>query len=83
MASTLENMTFLFAKKNKAADQPAYVHGLIGAYVFPILQNAIFKLASNNHFIILGVLFDLILYVPSTIFRLNMDESSWVDPVLS
>ena len=29
------------------------------------------------------VLFDLILYVPSTIFKLNRDGSSWVEPVLS
>ena len=29
------------------------------------------------------VLFDLILYVPSTIFQLNGDGSSWVEPVLS
>ena len=29
------------------------------------------------------VLFDLILYVPSTIFQLNRDRSSWVEPVLS
>ena len=28
-------------------------------------------------------LFDLILYVPSTVFQLNMDGSSWVEPVLS
>ena len=28
-------------------------------------------------------LFDLILYVPSTIFELNRDGSSWVEPVLS
>ena len=28
-------------------------------------------------------LFDLILYVPSTIFQLNRDVSSWVEPVLS
>ena len=27
------------------------------------------------------VLFDLILYVPSTIFQLYRDESSWVEPV--
>ena len=31
----------------------------------------------------LFVLFDLILYVPSTIFQLNRDGSSWVEPVLS
>ena len=29
------------------------------------------------------VLFDLILNVPSTIFQLNRDGSSWVEPVLS
>ena len=28
-------------------------------------------------------LFDMILYVPSTIFQLNGDGSSWVEPVLS
>ena len=28
-------------------------------------------------------LFDLIHYVPSTIFQLNRDGSSWVEPVLS
>ena len=28
-------------------------------------------------------LFDLIIYVPSTIFQLNRDGSSWVEPVLS
>ena len=28
-------------------------------------------------------LFDLILFVPSTIFQLNRDGSSWVEPVLS
>ena len=29
------------------------------------------------------VLFDLVLYVPSTIFQLYWDGSSWVEPVLS
>ena len=28
-------------------------------------------------------LFDLILYVPATIFQLNRDGSSWVEPVLN
>ena len=31
----------------------------------------------------LVVCFDLILYVQSTIFQLNRDGSSWVEPVLS
>ena len=37
-------------------------------------------------FILFGclfVLFDLILYVPSTLFQLNRDGSSWVEPLLS
>ena len=33
--------------------------------------------------LLLVCLFDLILYVPSTIFQLNRDGSSWVEPVLS
>ena len=33
--------------------------------------------------IVHNVLFDLILYVPSTIFQLNRDGSSWVESVLS
>ena len=36
-----------------------------------------------NQNISLFVLFDLSLYVPSTIFQLNRDGSSWVEPVLS
>ena len=35
------------------------------------------------HISIISVLFDLIGYVPSTIFQLYRDESSWVEPVLS
>ena len=31
----------------------------------------------------MSVLFDLILYVPSAIFQLCRDGSSWVEPVLS
>ena len=37
------------------------------------------NLQRKNH----NCLFDLILYVPSTIFQLNRDGSSWVEPVLS
>ena len=33
--------------------------------------------------IVFVCLFDLIIYVPSTIFQLNWDRSSWVEPVLS
>ena len=35
------------------------------------------------HRLLFFCLFDLILYVPSTIFQLNWDGSSWVEPVLS
>ena len=39
---------------------------------------------SDLHFSWLSfILFDLILYVPSTIFQINRDGSSWVEPVLS
>ena len=42
------------------------------------------KKRNDNLFVCLFVcLFDLILYVPSTIFQLNRDGSSWVEPVLS
>ena len=37
---------------------------------------------SDQHHVSL-FLFDLILYLPSTIFQLNRDRSSWVEPVLS
>ena len=37
----------------------------------------------NSKSIEVVCLFDLILYVPSTIFQLNRDGSSWVEPVLS
>ena len=39
-----------------------------------------FKVDENSTFV---CLFDLILYVPSTIFQLNREGSSWVEPVLS
>ena len=39
--------------------------------------NCLQRLSADN------TLFDLILYVPSTIFQLNRDWSSWVEPVLS
>ena len=35
------------------------------------------------HAVFIVCLFDLILYVPSTIFQLNRDGFSWVEPVLS
>ena len=37
----------------------------------------------NMHYHLSFFLFDLILYVPSTIFQLYRDGSSWVEPLLS
>ena len=36
----------------------------------------------ENYLVSRFCLFDLILYVPSTIFQLNRDGSCWVEPVL-
>ena len=41
------------------------------------------QLQSFLRLVLFVCLFDLILYIPSTIFRLNRDGSSWVAPVLS
>ena len=38
---------------------------------------------TSDPLILMSCLFDLILYVPSTIFQLYRDRSSWVEPVLS
>ena len=45
--------------------------------------DAAFAGGKENINLFLFCLFDLILYVPSTIFQLNRDGSSWVEPVLS
>ena len=44
------------------------------------LQFVIVVFPDHTHLLFL---FDLILYVPSTIFQLCRDGSSWVEPVLS
>ena len=43
----------------------------------------IITILHSKFFLICFCLFDLILYVPSAIFHLNRDGSSWVEPVLS
>ena len=43
----------------------------------------IFQRKIVNIFLPISFLFDLILYVPSTIFQLNRDGSSWIEPVVS
>ena len=51
----------------------------------PLSNCAPSRLARKNrlHVNSFVCLFDLILYVPSAIFQLNRDGSSWVEPVLS
>ena len=56
---------------NKGADQSAHPHRLTSDFVIRVLVSVV------------SCLFDLILYVPSTIYQLNRDGSSWVEPVLS
>ena len=41
------------------------------------------RLMRIRHILVCFCLFDLILYVPSTIFQLNRDRYSWVEPLLS
>ena len=45
-------------------------------------KNTTLKLSTTEMLQVL-FLFDLILYVPSTIFQLNRDGSSWVEPAIS
>ena len=56
LALTRENLSSVFAN-NKGADQPAHSQSLISAFVIRLLESFV-------------CLFDLILYVPSTIFQL-------------
>ena len=60
----------------------------IRSIFFPLRVAALLRLGFLDvcrmyMYYLLFVLFDLILYVPSTIFQLNRDGSSWVELVLS
>ena len=46
-------------------------------------QNIFFRKFLQEYYQTGKQLLDLILYVPSTVFQLNRDGSSWVEPVLS
>ena len=50
-------------------------------YVYELYPSKYLQHSSYKQF--LFCLFDLILYVQSTVFHLNRDGSSWVEPVLS
>ena len=56
---------------------------LIKVYGFFLWNGTSVAFKIQSEIMILFVLFYLILYVPSTIFQLNRDGSSWVEPVLS
>ena len=46
---------------------------------YDVHNNVAYIIVRNNHFFTQEmILYDLILYVPSTIFQLNRDWSSWV-----
>ena len=66
---------------NKGADQPAHPCSVISAFVICSLESVIAKLAKLSIDIV--CLFDFISYIPSSIFQLYRDGSSWVEPVLS
>ena len=57
-----------------SSEETKLVHCLCSLLILCMLDN--FSCMSGN-------LFDLILNIPSTIFQLNRDGSSWVEPVLS
>ena len=57
-----------------------YVSNKINAGLYIFSPSVLDRIEVNFNFKI--VLFDLILYIPSTIFQLNRDGSSWVEPVL-
>ena len=64
---------------------PAVYTGVLGAVSWiyhEFWKRDVFVLADTVKPVFL-CLFDLILYVPSTIFQLNRDRSSWVEPVQS
>ena len=65
------------------SNQDLIQHGLIHQ---GLIQQGLFKQGVIKQGLIhkeFFCLFDLILCVPSTIFQLNRDGSSWVEPVLS
>ena len=70
--------------KNKYNEEAVHQMYLTGITLFDgVLHRLIYKSFVTTAHRAGGLLFGLILYVPSTIFQLNRDGSSWVEPVLS
>ena len=57
--------------------------GLVHIFVYNDSHLSLNQLYVLPNVCLFVCLFDLILYLPSTIFQLNRDGSSWVEPVLS
>ena len=55
----------------------------IQSHIFTYVQHLNTVVYQSVHTLCIFCLFDLILNVPSTIFQLCRDRSSWVEPVLS
>ena len=49
---------------------------------FPLFAKIILIIGDNIQYNPNICLFDLIIYVPSTVFQIYRDESSWAEPVL-
>ena len=74
-ANVLLNLLNELRKSNKML-------GLLSIYSIAFFAtNLIYSIIQEQECFV--CLFDLILYVPSTIFQFNREGSSWVEPVLS
>ena len=68
--TTVKSVIYICLNKH---EKVSYIISSLNGYL------SLYNLTINHRF----CLFDLILYVPSTIFQLYRDGSSWVEPVLS
>ena len=60
-----------------------FISGELKRTVLIIFHTVVLVMVLGDKLLSLDILFDFILYVPSTIFQLCRDGSSWVEPVLS
>ena len=68
------------APKNNTSQRKNYDHAIhVLQQAYTLLE---YKLQKSVESLFFFCLFDLILYVPSQMFQLNRDGSSWVEPVL-
>ena len=80
----LPYVIFSFPSKYLPAKLPySHLWACVGVCVLVCICLSVCLYGSQKRCVCVCVLCDLILYVPSTIFQLNRDGSSWVEPVLS